>query len=400
MKLAYFINQYPKLSHTFIRREILAIENLGHTVERFALRADDTVLVDPIDHVEFEKTSYVLSENSARIILICGGVLLRHPSKFFSVLWLASKMGLRSDRGLLRHIAYLLESCVLYNWQRQKNIQHIHAHFGTNSATVVMFARLLGGAEYSFTVHGPEEFDKPKMIHLSEKVKYSKFVVAVSSYGRSQLFRWVPHQYWNKIKEVHCGLETAFYEAPAIPVSNTNKLICVGRLCEQKGQMLLVEAASRLMNKGVSFQLMLAGDGELRAEIEKFIIQYGLQDRVKITGWINSDQVRKEILASRALVLPSFAEGLPVVLMEAMALRRPVLSTYVAGIPELITPGKNGWLIPAGSTEYLMEAIEDCLNTPVVTLREMGEEGFKRVVARHSVDIEAAKLTRLFDSSK
>ena len=131
------------------------------------------------------------------------------------------------------------------------------------------------------------------------------------------------------------------------------RLVCVGRLCEQKGQLLLVEAAHRLTAQGVDFELVLAGDGEMRGAIEALITHHNLQGRVRITGWISGEQVRNEILAARALVLPSFAEGLPVVIMEAMALRRPVISTFVAGIPELVRPGEHGWLVPAGDVEAL-----------------------------------------------
>ena len=396
MNLAYFTNQYPKVSHTFIRREIIALEGLKHKVARFALKTDESELVDPLDISELKKTSYVLFENKFRIAFICMRVFSLQPIKFISVLMSAIVMGVRSDRGLLRHIVYFLESCVLLRWQQQREIQHIHAHFGTNSTSVAMFAHFLGGAPYSFTVHGPEEFDKPEFIHLSKKIQHSKFVVAISSFGRSQLYRCVTHEYWPKVVEVHCGLEPAFYDGPVEAVRDTNRLVCVGRLCEQKGQLLLLEAVRQLSDKNIEFELILAGDGEMRLEIEQLISQYGLHSRVKILGWISSKQVRQELLASRALVLPSFAEGLPVVIMEAMAVRRPVLSTYVAGIPELVIQGENGWLFPAGSVEALVEALEECLATPIAELNKMGEAGFALARQRHCSDTEARKMADLF----
>jgi glycosyltransferase involved in cell wall biosynthesis len=167
-------------------------------------------------------------------------------------------------------------------------------------------------------------------------------------------------------------------------------------LCEQKGQLLLLEAARILSEQGVAFEIVLAGDGEMREQIESLITQYGLQAQVRITGWISSEQVRAEILAARALVLPSFAEGLPVVIMEAMALRRPVLTTYVAGIPELVRQGENGWLFPAGAVNELATALADCLAQPVEVLQRMGEAAYQRVLERHDIDTEAAKLAELF----
>ena len=259
-----------------------------------------------------------------------------------------------------------------------------------------MLASALGGPAYSFTVHGPEEFDKPQFIHLGEKVRRAAFVAAISAYGRSQLFRWVDHAHWSKVKVVHCGLEQAFHNVPAVAVPSAPRLVCVGRLCEQKGQLLLLEAARLLAARGVAFEIVLAGDGEMREQIEALIAQYQLQAQVRITGWISSDQVRAEILAARAMVLPSFAEGLPVVIMEAMALRRPVLTTYVAGIPELVRQGENGWLFPAGDVDELAASLAECLAQPADVLQRMGEAAYQRVLERHDIDTEATKLAHLF----
>ena len=398
MKLAYFTNQYPKVSHSFIRREILALERLGYTVERFALRSDEAELVDPLDQSELAKTSYILSEDKLAILLICLNVIVTQPLKFVRTFWVAIKLGFRSDRGVLRNIAYLLESCVLFKWQKDKKIQHIHAHFGTNSTSVVMFAYLLGGSSYSFTVHGPEEFDKPEFISLAEKIKHSRFVVAISSYGRSQLFRWIPSEQWSKVKVIHCGLDANFLISDESHEANvTKQLLCVGRLCEQKGQLLLLESMRSLKELGVDCKLVLAGDGPMRAEVEKRILEYSLSDRVKITGWVSSDQVKKLLIESRGLVLPSFAEGLPVVIMEALALYRPVISTYVAGIPELVKHDENGWLVPAGDVAELTEAMQAFLNANGDTLLRMGQHGHDTVNGQHNIETEAAKLSKLFE---
>ena len=198
---------------------------------------------------------------------------------------------------------------------------------------------------------------------------------------------------------MHCGLEQAFHRGAPAEAQAAPRLVCVGRLCEQKGQLLLVEAAKRVVATGRSLELVLAGDGEMRAEIEALIDRLGLRASVRITGWIANDRVRDEILAARALVLPSFAEGLPVVIMEAMALRRPVITTFVAGIPELVQGGESGWLVPAGDVDALARAMIDCLAAPADALARMGEAARDRVLARHDVDIEAAKLAGLFAAS-
>jgi glycosyltransferase involved in cell wall biosynthesis len=231
---------------------------------------------------------------------------------------------------------------------------------------------------------------------LGEKLHWAAFAIAISSFGRSQLYLHSRYRDWRKIHVVHCGLERSFYEVPTSSPAVGPRLVCVGRLCEAKGQLLLIEAVARLAASGVPIELVLAGDGPVRAELEKLIEKHQLGACVRITGWISSSKVRAEILAARALVLPSFAEGLPVVLMEAMALRRPILSTYVAGIPELVIPGENGWLFAAGSVEELAAAMRSCLSKTPEELLKMGDAGHERVIARHSIETEAGKLAELF----
>ena len=394
MRIAYLINQYPKVSHSFIRREILALERQGFEVLRIALRGWNGELVDKEDHDERMRTRYVLRDGGAALLLALIHMLLTRPVSLIRALALAWRMSRRADRPLFAHLAYLAEACRIEPWLRSADIRHLHAHFGTNSAEVAMLVHALGGPQWSFTVHGPEEFDKALVIGLAEKVRRCTFVVAICSYGRSQLYRFVEHAHWPKVQVVHCGLDKAFHAIHARPVPVVRRLVCVGRLCEQKGQLLLVDAVRRLAAQGVDFELILAGDGELRTEIEALVAQYALGTKIRITGWISSENVRNEILAARALVLPSFAEGLPVVLMEAMALRRPVISTYIAGIPELVLPNEHGWLVPAGDVEALSDAIRACLDAPLGMLTRMGEAARERVLARHDIDVEAAKLAR------
>lgn len=397
MHITYLINQYPKVSHSFIRREILALERQGFHVQRIALRGWNEVVVDIEDITEQKKTLYVLAQGVISLLIAALKVLFSTPARFFAALDLALKMARVSEKSLPYHLIYLAEACKMLPWLKLHQSQHLHAHFGTNSAEIAMLAGVLAKLPYSYTVHGPEEFDKPQALGLNITIHQAKFVIAISSFGRSQLYRWANFADWEKIKIVHCGLEASFYMTPANsisakPIAARPGLVCVGRLCEQKGQMLLLEAAKNLHDSGVDFELILAGDGEMRAEIDALIIQYQLQDKVKITGWISSNEVRNHILSAQALVLPSFAEGLPVVIMEAMSLKRPVISTYIAGIPELLIKGENGWLCVAGDVHDISNAMREALTLPVETLQKMGDAAYTRVIARHNIDIEAAKL--------
>jgi colanic acid/amylovoran biosynthesis glycosyltransferase len=394
MRIAYLVNRYPAVSHSFIRREILALERLGTRVTRISIRGWDDVLVDEEDLRERARTHYVLREGALALVVSVLRILFARPVRLLRALALSMRMSRGADRALPVHLIYLAEACCIMRWLR--NIQHVHAHFGTNSAEVAMLTHVLGGPPWSFTSHGPEEYDRAPLIGLAEKIRRCAFVVGISSYGRSQLYRLAAYEHWSKVKVVHCGLEPAFYSVSPRPIPETRRLVCVGRLCAAKGQLLLVEAAARLAAERQDFEIVLAGDGAIRGAVEGLIARYNLQSRVRITGWISGDQVRNEILAARALVLPSFAEGLPVVVMETMALRRPVITTYIAGIPELVIPGQHGWLLPAGDLDALVHAIQACLDAPVGLLAQMGESACKRVLERHDVNTEAGKLEKLF----
>lgn len=397
--IAYLVNQYPKVSHSFIRREIFGVEEYGISVKRFSIRSRSDELVDEADKAELSKTKIVLAAGGKEIGTKLLQTIVTRPIRFLQALRLTLKVGWRSERGLLLHLIYLAEACALLHWLAEAQVSQVHAHFGTNSTTVAMLCHALGGPAYSFTVHGPEEFDKAQAIALPEKISRAAFVVAISSFGRSQLYRWCTREHWSKLHIVHCGVDQSFLYQSFIPIPATPQLVCIGRLSEQKGHLLLIEAVRQLAAEGLSFKIVLVGDGELREQIEDLTRQYHLQDHLEITGWASSATVKRHVLNSRALVLPSFAEGLPVVIMEALALGRPVISTYVAGIPELVEPEVCGWLVPAGSVEKLVNAMRIALTAEPEELERMGKAGAARIVEQYDAEVEAHKLARLFDTS-
>ena len=255
-----------------------------------------------------------------------------------------------------------------------------------------MLGHLLGGPKFSFTVHGPEEFDSPRALSLGRKMALADFTVAISQFGRSQLCRWAAPGSWDSIKVVHCGIEPAKFAKPAPLPTGPRRLVAIGRLVEQKGQLALIEAMARTETP---VALTLIGDGEMRPEIEARIERLGLRDRITLTGWVDEDRIRAELDAAHALVMPSFAEGLPMVIMEAMAAARPVIATYIAGTPELVQEGKTGWLVPAGDIDALATAIDTFAKTTPAKLAKMGEAARSRVLERHDVSTEARKLAEL-----
>jgi colanic acid/amylovoran biosynthesis glycosyltransferase len=398
-ELAYLVSQYPTVSHTFIRREINALEKQGWQIFRLSIRGWDAELVEPDDILERAQTTFVLRGGALPLVMATVRQLISSPRRFLRAAACAIRMVRTSDRIFIWHLIYLAEACWIVRQLKKRGISHMHTHFGTNPAEVAMLGRELAGISYSLTIHGTGECDQARYIHLDEKIRQAAFVVAVCSFGRAQIFRIVDQRYWDKVKVVHCGIDRAFSDIDAVVPAETRRLVCVGRLSEEKGQLLLVKAAAALAKEGCEFELVLVGDGDLRGQIERLIADNNLAKHITITGYADASRVKKEILAARALVLPSFSEGLPIVLMEAMVLGRPVLSTYVAGIPELVIDGKTGWLFPAGSEEALLNAMRNCLDTPQETLKEMGELGRERVLQRHDIDRQVVKLGNLFEGA-
>ena len=398
MRIAYLTNCYPRTSHTFIRREIEAVEALGVDVRRYSLRPPDEELVNPADRLELARTRLVLAEGVPRHALALVAASLFHPIRFWRAAALAVKLGQGSDRGVLRHLVYLAEAAILRRWLRQEGVEHLHAHFGTNSATVALLCQALGGPTYSFTVHG-SELEHAEDLKLAEKIHHSAFTVAVSAFGRAQLGRWAREEDGDRIRVVRCGLDEDFLSSPPTPVPDSARLACVARLIELKGHAVLLAAARRLARWGLRFEIVLVGDGPLRGRIEELVREYGLRDRVKLAGWLATPEVVEVIRHSRAVVLPSLSEGLPVVLMEALALGRPVVASAIAGVPELVEPGVTGWLVPAGSEEALALALRSVLEAPRTRLDSMGQSGAAAVRRLHDGRREARRLVALFSEA-
>ena len=322
--------------------------------------------------------------------------LLTRPRRLVRALRLALRTGHRSDRGIRNHLGYLLEACVLLKWLQSEKCDHVHAHFGTNSADAAMLCRELGGPAYSYTMHhGAKEILGTGGCGPAEKIRRSQFVCTVSSYGRSEVYHCAGPQYWHKAKIVRCGLDDAYLEEPVTPVPNNARLACVARISAQKGQILLIEAAAKLAAEGIPFEIVFVGGGEMQGLLQQTVAEKGLGKQVRITGWADGATVRREILDARAFVLPSFSEGLPVAIMEAFALGRPVVSTFVAGIPELVESGRSGWLVPPGSVDDLAGALRAVLAASPAELGKMADVGRQRVYELHDCRKNAMVLRDL-----
>ncbi|EEE43688.1 Glycosyltransferase [Roseibium alexandrii DFL-11] len=391
--IGYILNTYPVPSATFIRREIHALEDIGFKVTPFACRRFAGDLVDPKDRIEAARTEYLLDGKLADLLLASIRELLTNITGVWRTLPIWKQLLSNAGGGFVRHVAYLMQAASLRQKASRAGIRHLHAHFGTNATAIAMLAHSLGGPNYSFTAHGPNEFENPAAQSFALKIQNATFVLAISDYCKNLLTSFT--QGAEDIEKIHiarCGIELADY-SPQPPVSATNNtFVCVGRLCPEKGQVHIPAAVSALKADFPDIKVILVGDGESRADVEAAIKKHAVEDYVILHGWGSNSEVQDFIKSSRALVLPSYAEGLPIVLMESLALARPVITTTIAGIPELVDVS-CGWLVPPGDVGALTEALRSALSKQPAELKRMGEAGRERVAAMHDI----RNLARAFD---
>lgn len=394
MKFAYLMNAYPMTSTTFIRREIEAHERAGFEVERFAIRRWDQALVDPKDIAETQKTYYLLEQGALTLLMALLRETITNPVLLFRAIRVMLQMMKNTDGQKWKQMAYLMEAVLLKQQTVAQGIEHLHAHFSTNSAGVAMLAFIMGGPTYSITVHGPDELFEMTENSLTLKVLHAAYVAVITEYCHRTVDTHTGGLYTDKIHVVRCGLEMSeFEDHSAVP--QTRNLVCVGRICKAKAQALLVEAIGEIVGTYPDVKLTLIGDGDERPAVEATIDRLGLHGNVEIAGWKQNEDVRAALKASRALVLPSLAEGLPIVIMESFALGRPVLTTKIYGIPELVD-ASCGWLAQPGDKETLVQSLLDLMSKDSEALSQMGRIGRDRVIELHDQDANAQLLRDLF----
>jgi colanic acid/amylovoran biosynthesis glycosyltransferase len=397
-RIAYLTGQYPNAGTTFIQIEVEELRRLGFEVHTFAVRkpAPDQ-LVDASIADEHARTQYLFDGAKSRWLGALLWAVLTRPKRFVGAIrdvWTTTPAGVRART---KGIAYLLEACLLARELTRRQLRHLHNHLGEASATVAMAAARLAGVRYSLTEHGSGIFFHPVAWGFGAKIAGAAFTACISDFCRSQCMLIAPRESWPRIEVVHACVQPEFLAGRPMPVPDHARLLFVGRLTPAKGVPLLVEAVRRLEARGTHVELTLLGDGSLRSELERELA--GLGERLRLLRWCPSEVVRAELARTRCLVLPSLTEGLPVVIMEALAMHRPVIATQIAGIPELLEDGAGGWLIPAGSVDALERAIREALETPVAELERLAAVGAARVRAAHDPAVEIPKLATLFDAA-
>lgn len=389
MILTYFTNRYPAVSHTFIRREIEAMEAMGLTVDRVALRSDPRdSLLDAADLLEADRTRLLLTPSK---LALFGSVLVAAaatPVKSLNVLLFAIGLARRSGIKLGKMVAYWAEALLLRAQTRRTGSDLVRVHFGTNAAIVARLARRLGAPPYNIAYHGPDEFDAPERWDIQGVVAESAFVSAISSFCAAQLMRWSNQADWPRIRRVSCIVDATVFDAKAMP-PRPLRLCTVARLTPQKGLPLLLDA---LAKTGLPISLDIVGDGPGREALQRSVELLGLEGRVRFLGSRDGKGVREALGNAHVFVLPSFAEGLPVVIMEALAAGRPVLASAIAGTVELVDD-QCGWLVPAGDVDALVVALQAAEACSSDQLSAMGQCGRSSIVTRHSPAAVSRQLT-------
>lgn len=398
-RLAYLTSQYPAASHTFIRREIAALRELGWTIDTFSVRppgSDETR--SDADRSEFERTFYILKQPAFAFVGAHVAALLSRPGRYLKTFGLALSHRQPGARGLFLACAHFAESVLLARELEQREVRHLHNHFANSAATVGLLASKLLGIGWSFTMHGISETDYPAGLMLGRKIQEADFVACVSWFGRAQGMRLVSPSHWTNMHVVRCGIPLDRLPVRR-PVSSAGKIIvCVGRLSPEKGQSGLLEAFASVRAKHPEVSLVLAGDGPDRSGLEETAKTLGVEDAVKFVGRLTEEEALAEIARSNVLVLPSFMEGLPIVLMEAMAIGVPVVASRVAGIPELVVDGKTGLLFTPSNWDELGNCMDRLLRDDKLC-GSITEQARARVIDEFDGRKSAAKLAGILQAS-
>jgi glycosyltransferase involved in cell wall biosynthesis len=411
--LAYLMSTYPTLSMTFVLREVLALRELGFRVETASINPPDRPAnwLTPIEVDEAKRTYYVKQHGLSGATVAKLQTVLGNFRGYWRGVALAFRLAGLDLRRLYLNLMYFIEALMVGQWMKRKGLRHLHVHLASQAASVGLFVRTVFGFGYSLTVHGPDEFYDAERQMLAEKIRAADFLCCISSFTRSQLMMQSPYEHWSKFVVLPLGVDPEIF-APRPeraaqeffenrPAPETFEILCVGRLIPAKGQHILIDAVERLTQvdrltrEGRRVRLRLVGSGPDEISLREHVARSTAGGCVVFEGAINQDHIRGFYAAADAFCLPSFAEGLPVVLMEAMAMEVPCVTTHIAGIPELIRNGVDGILVPPSDLDALVKALARVMDDAELRQR-MGRSGRARVVEHYDLRRNVERLAAIF----
>jgi len=396
MSVGYLTSVYPALSHTFIFREIQVLRAHGVRIGTASIKRPDFIeLMSSSEGHEYETTAYIQSTPAAEILLSHLRLFVRRPKGYLKALSYALSLRHKGTTPLHRLLGYFAEMAPLLAWMQSQKLNHLHIHFGNPAATVAMIAAETGEVSFSMSIHGSDIFYDESGNLLSEKIAKARFVRCISHFAQCQVMRHTPFPKWSKLHIVRCGIDPRVFQPRPVPANAVTQIVCVGRLIVAKGIFVLLQACRALREQGFEFHITLVGGGPEQGAIEAAATELGIRDRLTITGPVGQEDVHAYLDQADMMVLPSFAEGIPVVLMEAMAKEVFCISSRITGIPELIEDGLNGFLITPSDWMELAQKMKVALEDPALRAR-MGRKGRQTVLSKYDINKNAQNMGSLF----
>ncbi len=387
-RILYLISQYPTVSHSFILREIRELRNLGLTIDVASIRNPDRPVAELTaeEFHEAEHTYYVRADTS-KWPLAHLRVFFTRPRAYLRGLVLAVRYSKWNVLQLARHLRFFAEAILVGDWAHARDLRHIHTHFASLTATLV---QKVFGLALSMTIHGSDEFIDPVGFCMAEKLDAAQLAIGISRYGCSQIMRFCDPKDWHKVKMARLGINLVDFPLSTSEKAQGFEVICVGRLAPVKAYRFLLEAVGILAKAGRVVSLTIVGGGPELAALQKLAAE--LRIGVDFAGPLPNEAVRERLGRSHCFALASFAEGVPVAVMEAMALGVPCVATRVTGVPELIEDGRDGLLVPPADSAALAAAIERLILDPSLR-RQFAETGRARVFADYNLKENARVLS-------
>ncbi len=407
MRVAYLLSRYPAVSHTFFLHEVLGLRARGMHIETASINATDQLIKDlpATEATEAESTFYLRSGKMTAVVFAVLAAIIRHPAAFLRGLTALLKIQNLTFRQRIMWLFYLAGAMLVGKWTEDRGLNHLHIHFGGPVASVGMLAAAAWQIPYSLTIHGPEELLSVDAHHLREKIEHASFVFCISDFCRSQLYQLTPPAEWGKFHVIRLGVDpitlnpkSRSHSVASLGLApRTLELVCTGRLVPAKGHRTLLEAVRQLRDRGVFLKVTLIGSGSELTRLQNFTVAYGLDHAVRFTSALSHAETLAHLRKADIFALASFAEGIPVALMEAMSLGLPCVSTSIAGIPELIRAGVDGLLVPPANPQALAEAIESLVLDSTLR-KKLGSSARQRVISQYNLPLNQELLAHTFET--
>lgn len=403
LRVGYIMTHYPKVAQTFIAGEIDAVERADVSVLPFAMNSPLRSEKAGRDAAARIARTVYLKPQLARSFAALIALFLRHPIGVARVAAIAFRSAGGSPTRLLRRASHLVQATLVAHKARRSGLAYVHAQFGLAPATIAWLASALSAVHgarlpFGFTIHGFHDFVDPAESRLDLKARDAAQVLCISDFTRSQLCLVTDPDLWTRFHVARCGIDlnTFSFRPPRVP-DGMATVLAVGRLSPEKGFDVLIEALAYLKRQGVPQYLTLIGDGPLRSSLEDAAKHFAVFDLIEFAGELPPAEVRARLERADLFCLPSFSEGLPISIMEAMAIGVPVVTTWIAGIPELAEDGVTALTVPPARADALADALRRLADDEPLRKR-LARAARLRVEQRHDLNCCGTVIARHFRS--